>query len=301
MPRHPLLLWLLLVVSLDVAALAQEKDVLVGVLEDNPGNFVADANYRDVRVIFHFTGNKWEAFPSSCSDEDCLRSITAKFPKQVNWTIAFEARELGHVEARTPEQFDSYSSIGQQKIIGNAQPPSVGQRSPMFAGFLGGSVYRPLIAVSKPQFKNPDGWRASELPRRSLAAIRGAYRKRYPVIKNCAIGDEADVTTWPYSDASIKFRRGYTSARGWLLAEMKLEGGLCDVPPDEPFEAQWFAVSPDNHVRWVGSDLVFVGAGDFDGDGRSELIFAIDGYDRGGYELFYDDFGQKVLFEFSYH
>jgi len=41
--------------------------------------------------------------------------------------------------------------------------------------------------------------------------------------------------------------------------------------------------------------------GDYDGDGKSELVFSIDDYNRGGYRLFYDDFGQRAVFEFSYH
>jgi hypothetical protein len=44
-----------------------------------------------------------------------------------------------------------------------------------------------------------------------------------------------------------------------------------------------------------------VDAGDYGNDGRSELLFSIDRYNRGGYELFYDDFRKRAVFEFSYH
>jgi len=44
-----------------------------------------------------------------------------------------------------------------------------------------------------------------------------------------------------------------------------------------------------------------VDAGDYDGDGKSELVFAINDYNRGGYRLFYDDFRQRAVFEFSHH
>ncbi len=44
-----------------------------------------------------------------------------------------------------------------------------------------------------------------------------------------------------------------------------------------------------------------VDAGDYDKDGKSELVFSIDRYNRGGYELFYDDFKKHVVLEFGYH
>jgi len=44
-----------------------------------------------------------------------------------------------------------------------------------------------------------------------------------------------------------------------------------------------------------------VDAGDYDSDGKSELVFSIDGYNRGGYKLFYDDFSRFATFEFGYH
>ena len=44
-----------------------------------------------------------------------------------------------------------------------------------------------------------------------------------------------------------------------------------------------------------------VDAGDYDNDGKSEVLFSIAGYDRGGYELFYDDFQKHASFEFGYH
>ena len=36
-------------------------------------------------------------------------------------------------------------------------------------------------------------------------------------------------------------------------------------------------------------------------DTPSELVFSIHGENRGGYELFYDDFKKHAKFEFTYH
>jgi hypothetical protein len=42
-----------------------------------------------------------------------------------------------------------------------------------------------------------------------------------------------------------------------------------------------------------------VDAGDYDNNGRDELVFSIDRYNRGGYELFYDDFKKHATFEYG--
>ena len=44
-----------------------------------------------------------------------------------------------------------------------------------------------------------------------------------------------------------------------------------------------------------------VDAGDYDNDGKSEFLFCIDQYNRGGYKLFYDDFKKRAVFQFNYH
>ena len=80
-----------------------------------------------------------------------------------------------------------------------------------------------------------------------------------------------------------------------------MSGDECDGPPDEAFRSQWFVVTPEQKVLFLGSSMWLVDAGDYDGDGKSELVFSIDGYNLGGYKLFYDDFRQRASFEFGYH
>jgi hypothetical protein len=91
------------------------------------------------------------------------------------------------------------------------------------------------------------------------------------------------------------------SNRQWLLVEVLLNKYECDGPADDPFSPQWFIVTPQMVVRFLDSNRLLVDAGDYDNDGKSELVFSIDDHNRGGYKLFYDDFKQKVVFEFSYH
>ena len=282
-------------------ACGQTQPVLIGVLEDNPGHFAGEPHYPAVRAAFYQEGERWKAFPSDCSDQDCLKTIAGKYPRQVNWTIAFDGRELDNVTSRTPEAFDSYSSVGQQVITSTNIPPTVGQPSHEFGGFLGEPVYRPLIAVSRPNYRDPDGWKPAKLSAAMALAIRRQFRKRFPRVTNCRKGQVEKVGLWSYGDNNITVQKVYASKRSWIVAGVLLAPYRCDGPADEPFGVQWFVVTPQHDIRFIDSNMWLVDAGDYDGDGKSELVFSIDDYNRGGYRLFYDDFGQRAVFEFSYH
>jgi hypothetical protein len=77
--------------------------------------------------------------------EKCLSSPTAQLPSAMNWTIAFDGRNIGQVRTTNPERFDFYRDVGQQKITGTESIPTIGKASQDFAGFLNGPVYRPSL------------------------------------------------------------------------------------------------------------------------------------------------------------
>jgi hypothetical protein len=51
----------------------------------------------------------------------------------------------------------------------------------------------------------------------------------------------------------------------------------------------------------LGTGLQLVDAGDYDADGKSELLFWYDGYNSNGYDLFSSDFRKHVKVRWSYH
>ena len=119
---------------------------------------------------------------------------------------------------------------------------------------------------------------------------------------NCANID-AVYKPWDYRDQDIKISKSYESRRQWVLVSLSVVGYHCDGPTelDSPFLAQWFAVSPQGVVSFLGGGIELIDAGDYDNGGRSELIFSTNAYNRGGYKMCYDDFRKQADFEFSYH
>jgi len=273
----------------------------LGVLEDTPGHYSGDPNYRSVRVVFFKDGDNWKAFPNDCGDQKCLYSVAAQFPEAVKWTIAFDGRNIGQVTTSNPDHFEFYGDIGQQKIRSTESIPTISKPSQKFAGFLGGSVSRPLVAISKPYFRDPEQWKPAQLASEMVKVLRSEFRKKFPKVSNCDNPEANNEKPWPYQDDNIKIIKAYSSSANWSVAQLRLEDYRCDGPSDDAFLDQWFSISPAREIRFLDKAMWLVDAGDYDNDGESEIVFSVNDYDRGGYRLFYDHFRKQAAFEFSYH
>jgi len=196
---------------------------------------------------------------------------------------------------------DLGEQLGQQTIVGSVAPPTIGKPSTDFGGFLGEPVYRPLVAITEPNYSDLEDWKPTQLSTATTAAVRKAFRSRFPKVTNCSQQDIEHTKPWPYTDSNMVVNKAYSSNRHWLIAEIKLSRSRCDGWADAAFSSQWFVITPERRVRFLGSNMWLVDAGDYDNDGNSELVFSIDDYNRGGYKLFYDDFSRSATFEFGYH
>ena len=292
---------LILLVLTSTAAWGSAQRVALGMLEDVPGSYAGEPNSRRVRVLFEKNGAEWQAFPSECPDEACLKTVSSKYPGEVTWTIAFDGRDIGRVTARTPKEFDSYSHLGLQEVISTGPVPTVGKRSAEYGGFADAVVYRPLVAVSQPNFKDPESWKPSQPAAEVIRLVRQRFRTKFPSVSNCTRRADGAEKPWPYRDENIRILKTYSSNRHWSVTQVRLGEYGCDGPPDDPFLDYWFAISPANEIKFLDSGMWLVDAGDYDNDGKSELVFSIARDNRGGYELFYNDFAKQVSFEFGYH
>jgi hypothetical protein len=275
---------------------------MVGVLEDHPGVHTGDPNLWRVRAAFEKKDSEWESFPNPCADLACLKALAKRYPKEVNWTITFDGRNLGQVTARTPPEFPDLDSVGTEQITSSGPVPTVGKRSMANSGFYYSPAYRSLVAVSKPYFNDPDVWKPSHLSTELTGALRQRFREKFPKVSNCRNPDENIPRSWPYRDEDIRIGKTYSSKENWSLAELYLPGWKCDGPQKDgsPFLAQWYAIAPTGEIRFLGSGMWLIDAGDYDGDGRSEVLFAVGGFAKDGYRLFYQDFRKSAEFSF-YH
>jgi len=280
----------------------QQPKVILGVLEDLPGEYAGDSDFRAVRAVFEKNSDGWSAFPTSAKSELDLQSLAKSYPNSVTWTIAFDGKNLGVVTAETPKKYNFYSEIGIETITSKRPVPTVGKKSTDYAGFTGDPVYRPLVAISQPNVSDSDHWKPAQLSQDLIASARQQFRSKFPIVTNCRNADENIPRSWKYHDEDIHITKAYASNDNWSLIDLNLTGYACDGPQgdDSAFVGQWYVKNPAGELRFLGTDMWLVDAGDYDNRGSSEVLFSIDRYNRGGYRLFYRNFTRSAEFEFSY-
>jgi hypothetical protein len=278
------------------------QQILLGVLEDNPGHYAGEANFRTVRVVFEKKGDDWQPFRSDCRDQACLKTTTSTYPSEVTWTVTFDGKSVGQVTSRTPTDFAWYASVGQEEITTKGPVPTVGVRSSEFGGFSDAAVYRPLIANSQPHFKDPERWKPTVISAELVAILQKSFRNKFPKLCRLSGPDESKLEPFPYRDADVKVAKAYASLLGWTVVRLHLQAVDCeDTEAGFDIDDPWFVVDTKQSATYLDSGMWLVDAGDYDNDGRSELVFSINRYNRGGYEIFYDAFKKRAVFEFTYH
>jgi hypothetical protein len=294
---------LTLLASFLIPMAAPSQETILGVLEEVPGNYVGESSWYGVRVIFKKAAGAWWAFPDDCRDEGCLKAIAKEFPSETLWSIAFDGKSLGQIMAKTPREFSFYSQIGLQKVTNSNTVPSVGKPSLDFSGFLVTPVHRPLVAISQPYFKDPDLWKPSTLSPVLLALVRQQFRIKFPKLCRIPKEDELTLKPFPYHNEDVQLAKAYSSRTGWFVVRLHLAGAVECGERESGFELDdpWFTITPEKSSDYLNSGIWLVDAGDYDNDGKSEVLFSISRYDRGGYILYYDDFKKQLSFEFSYH
>lgn len=276
----------------------KDSDYIVGMLEHTKDDHVGSDFYHTVRVLFKKVGTEWRAFDYECSLPECLTAIAKKYPSEVSWTIAFDGKNLGEVRSHTPEKFKNYAGIGRQIIDKGAKVPTIGGLTAEFSGWITTELYRPLVAISKPNFKDPEAWKLLKLkddPR--LTKIKTQFKKTHPKCECSGFDDsEPRCQNVNYKDDRIKVTKAFQSMQKSLLVTVNLNCG-----GRYPDINEVYLISTKGDLTSLGTNLTPIDAGDYDSDGHSEFVFYTSGYNRGGYTMYYDNFNKKAEVIWSYH
>jgi hypothetical protein len=282
-----------------------DGSVYVGILDDAREDFSVEKTgaikRRIIMPAFEKRDAEWQA-------------VTHFGAHSMKWTVGFDGNNLGEVESQASgeeaDQINSSHSRAKQIIVTpDAKVPTFGKPSREFTGvsslFGLTSVRRPLVVISKPYWHDPDGWMNTQLPEEITQLVRDAFRRQYPHVDRCEHEKIAE-RDWRFPNSALSVRAAYASKKNSLLVAVKLDAGDCGWGgrPDEPtdsFVFQWFLVTADHSVRRIGGFESLLDAGDYDNDGRSELIFFSTRSESSDvYDLLYDNFQKKAELEVGY-
>lgn len=282
------------------------SSVIIGILEDNRSELVnwkkGPSQNRVIRPLFEKNEDEWE--------------LSTNHPEEIRWTIAFDGTNAGSVQSRPNTNKTPLNTDTHVPILQLGQSLTIGKPSEEFSGWQNTLFNRPLVLVSRGGFKDPDEWKPFQPTKDQTRLFKSTFRTEYPKVLNCNENEEPLDNPWPYKDTDIKITKTYHSNKGDSLVGIFLKGGKCGIN-DGPFQVQLFLFRSDKSAARITLDtrkrrlhesgkdnllsLILVDAGDYDGDGKSEVIFFVSGYNEDGYAMFYDSFRKNVLWTWSYH
>ena len=255
-----------------------EVPIYLGVLE--PPASQTNGQFQ-VRVAFRYHDQQWSAMPDQDKDHDGLK-LAAKFPLQVSWTIELNGKKLGEVNSVRPPSY-SGSDVGLESLKAGSIPPEVQDDAAAFATSRGSAAYRPLVAISKPNYQDPDQWAPFDPP--AAMRVRAAAAFKHKIVLDLKCGGKP---TRDYPDSAIRtYGKAYRSMSGDVLIAMNPDAGLkhCgEASNGDQWRSVWFHLKGDR-FSWIGNGLTLLDVADYIGDGFAEVLFQYNGDNRDGYVL----------------
>jgi hypothetical protein len=164
-----------------------------------------------------------------------------------------------------------------------------------FSGWMATPVYRPLVVSTSPSCTDPDSWKPFNPTPADIATAL----------------DHADTSL--INRASSAAERNFKVLKSYSSQSERLLCMVFDVNSAAPSDTNDFIYSDSDNTRlawfllngsscvYLRSNMLLLDAGDYDNDGKVEVVFKFEEYDHDGYILYYDDFRQMSLFGWSYH
>jgi hypothetical protein len=279
-------------ISLLLAVLASTpaEGTIVGIAEEFPSGSWGSPVVPQVRVGFVRTASGWEVrgepAPSKTGETGRLR-----------WSVCFDGRTLSSIETE-PVQSESYSRQGTHAPVAKQKIPFTGKRTKEFRGWLDEVVHRPLVLSSPGRCTDPDGWHREQ----AGDELRASLIEHARTTVTLEICDDDPCTQWHPERRDIEVAKLYVAKSGERLAMLRIR------PPgigDEDLSTDTFPVflariDAARNISSLGNGVV-VDAGDYDGDGRSEVVIKSGDYNQDGYTMFYDGFSKQVSLRWEYH
>jgi hypothetical protein len=209
--------------------------------------------------------------------QDEVAELRARLPAHRRWQVCFDGRRRGTIATELPALWGEHE-IGGLTLAPGEAPPWVGDRRSEFAATAAGPVHRPLVVVDAPSCAGPEQWKRVELTRNEFTA---AWPR---IAKVLGVGVAPIV-----AGAHPRLVKAYRNNRGERL--LSIHTGAGDASEQDLDD---FLVYQDERGEFerVGDGLTLVDAGDYDGDGKSEIVAMYRSMNVAGLVLFTPDWAK---------
>ena len=284
----------------------------VGAVETHRGSWPQDNTVEGLndttmkkflRVMFYKEGQYWVSLSDKIAD-------TNLYPAGGKWYLAFDGKMPGSFHSKIAKLIfpydswtytrDAYHDIEEKNL------PTIGIPSEDFSSWAYEKGIRPIIAVSRPNYSDPDQWNPYKPDISVLDKLYPVYRsyisKLYPKFK-------------VIEKTELRLLKSYRSNSNKSIIQV---GMVSKYNPKDISYSVWIYESPKGDLKNLSemidysssqddftdddySKCTLVDAGDYDSDGISEIIFYSTRYNGDGYVIFWNDCSKMAEYSWSYH
>lgn len=221
----------------------------------------------------------------------------------LSWTVAYNGRNLGTVKSVGQAASAAGQKVARAYELFDVAPgqklPEIANDGKHFGGQCVEPRFRPLVLVSQPNFDDPDRWepfKPDGSERKLLApSMRDIVERETSCVPDTVVVD----APYDFSPDELVLHDSYRDRSGRVIVSVEVVPKVkrCDFDGEYIWTDYWFFVD-GRQARYLGNEMSFLDAGDYDGDGRSEVLFwrgnAAWWGAQDGYVMFYDDFRKSI-------
>ena len=253
--------------------LATSNEIYIGVIEQNFHHWEIDkSNPFIIRIIFKKEQN-WKK---------CIECSTNK----INWTICFDSKKIGTIASHNNQILSSRQYGGTHLIDDINTVPKIGKQSREFSGWICKPVYRPLIVNSSNFFIDPENLKPYTPTKSDLGKV-------------ITTAQNNNLNTNSINIYKYTVNKSYKSIL-YKLISITFENNQKAELLTGKWKNIWFFID-SKECNYLDSDMLLIDAGDYDNDGKSEVIFKVERYNRDGYIIYFNFFKNKDEFFWGYH
>jgi hypothetical protein len=272
----------------------ESNRVLIGVMEEFAFKPGSDCLRPQLRFGIQRSSGGWVGLPDGVDaqptefpehDEKKYpeggRRLRQMLPKSIDATVCFDGTVRGRVSGELPDLWGPRAR-GSYLFAKGQELPWVGGRHEEFTGWQRAPVHHPLVATTGSRCTDPDRWKPAPLDRKELEAL---------VPQICGALDRAHELNWVCNADGFSLKKAYRSRSGERLLLVNHWDG-------EIWSVLHFSASGD--MVFLGRNFTLIDAGDYDGDGKSELLFMREAGPMDGLVLYYESFRKHVEFTWTW-
>ena len=273
------------------------SEVLLGIMEES---YLINKGTSQARILFSTNGeNKWSVF-----DKDQLKEAIST--DKLSWYVAFDGRNLGKIstaETDSSINFDkTFTYASRHKIDDIKKIPIIKNKQNRFGGWSYTPKNRPLILLTKPNYKDLEKWKRIKLKDSDKNKFIPYLKKSITYAAHCNGAPNYEVKKIKISNENIEFYKTYQNNKGERLVSIGIASHHikeCELPYHIDLAPQWFYVS--KNIEYIGKNMDLIDAGDYDGDNQVEYLFWYSAYNNDGYKLFESKFSKQFNYLWKYH